>query len=79
MTDAAEAFFNRTPPEGYLDEWQQVLEAPPKSTEISGRSVLIFRLADERFLLTPSILLKSLHYAKSTLFLTEPILYSLEW
>ncbi|MEO1992565.1 MAG: chemotaxis protein CheW [Pirellulales bacterium] len=49
MTDAAEAFFNRTPPEGYLDEWQQVLEATPESTETSGRSVLIFRLADEWF------------------------------
>ena len=59
MTDAAEAFFNRTPPEGYLDEWQQVLEATPESTEISGRSVLIFRLADEWFSLTPRILLKS--------------------
>ena len=31
MTDATEAFFNRTPPERYLDEWQQVLEATPKA------------------------------------------------
>ena len=49
MADAAEAFFNRAPPEGYLDEWRQVLETTPEGAESSGLSVLIFRLADEWF------------------------------
>ena len=49
MADAAEAFFNRAPPEGYLDEWRRVLETTSESTESSGLSVLIFRLADEWF------------------------------
>ena len=49
MADAAEAFFNRAPPEGYLDEWRQVLETTSEGTESSGVSVLIFRLADEWF------------------------------
>ncbi len=49
MADAAEAFFNRTPPEGYLDEWRHVLETTSEGTESSGVSVLIFRLADEWF------------------------------
>ena len=49
MADAAEAFFNRAPPEGYLDEWRQVLETTPEVAESSGLSVLIFRLADEWF------------------------------
>jgi len=49
MADAAEAFFNRAPPDGYLDEWRRVLETTPENTESSGLSVLIFRLADEWF------------------------------
>ena len=49
MADAAEAFFNRAPPDGYLDEWRQVLETTPEGAESSGLSVLIFRLADEWF------------------------------
>ena len=49
MADAAEAFFNRAPPEGYLDEWRRVLETTSEGTESSGLSVLIFRLADEWF------------------------------
>jgi len=49
MADAAEAFFNRAPPEGYLDEWRQVLETTPEGADSSGLSVLIFRLADEWF------------------------------
>ena len=52
MADAAEAFFNRAPPEGYLDEWRQVLETTPEGADSSGLSVLIFRLADEWFSLT---------------------------
>ena len=51
MADAAEIFFNREPPEGYLEEWQDVLETPPEVTDSSGLSVLIFRLANEWFAL----------------------------
>ena len=49
MADAAEIFFNREPPKGYLEEWQHVLETPPEDTDSSGLSVLIFRLANEWF------------------------------
>ena len=49
MANAAEAFFNRAPPDGYLDEWRRVLETTPENTESSGLSVLVFRLADEWF------------------------------
>lgn len=49
MANAAEAFFNRAPPDGYLDEWRRVLETTPENTELSGLSVLVFRLADEWF------------------------------
>ena len=51
MADAAEIFFNRKPPEGYLEEWQHVLETPPEDTDASGLSVLVFRLANEWFAL----------------------------
>ncbi len=51
MADAAEIFFNRKPPEGYLEEWRHVLETPPEDTDSSGLSVLIFRLANEWFAL----------------------------
>ena len=49
MANAAEAFFNRAPPDGYLDEWRRVLETTSENTESSGLSVLVFRLADEWF------------------------------
>ena len=49
MADAAEAFFNRAPPEGYLDEWRRVLETTSENTESSGLSVLIFDLLTNGF------------------------------
>ena len=58
MANAAEVFFNRKPPEGYLEEWQHVLETPPEDTDSSGLSVLIFRLANEWFALASESLIE---------------------
>ena len=58
MANAAEVFFNREPPEGYLEEWQHVLETPPEDTDSSGLSVLIFRLANEWFALASEALIE---------------------
>jgi len=56
MTDAAVAFFDRTPPDGYLDEWREVLEAPLDEADSDSQSLLVFRLADEWFALTAEVL-----------------------
>jgi chemotaxis-related protein WspD len=56
MTDAAVAFFDRPPPDGYLDEWREVLEAPLDRADSDSQSLLVFRLADEWFALTAEVL-----------------------
>lgn len=41
------AFFDRPPPEGYLEEWTERLAAPDDPAEPDVRSLLIFRLGAE--------------------------------
>ncbi len=51
LDDAADertrAFFDRPPPEGYLEEWTERLAAPDDPPEPDVRSLLIFRLGAE--------------------------------
>ena len=56
MAGAAEQFFNRAPPAGYLDEWRAVLDHPSDDASGSGLSTLIFRLNDEWFALAADVL-----------------------
>ena len=55
MADAAEAFFNRAPPEGYLDDGNKFLEQPPKAPN-KWPECSNFRLADEWFSLDAAYL-----------------------
>ncbi|NBP88595.1 MAG: chemotaxis protein [Planctomycetia bacterium] len=56
MAGAAEQFFNRAPPAGYLDEWRAVLDQPSDAASGTGLSTLIFRLNDEWFALAADVL-----------------------
>jgi chemotaxis-related protein WspD len=44
---AAKAFFDRSAPEGYLEEWARQLSAPVSASDGKALSVLVFRLEDE--------------------------------
>ena len=56
MAGAAEQFFNRTAPPGYLDEWRAVLDQPTDRASGEGLSTLIFRLGNEWFALAADVL-----------------------
>lgn len=56
MAGAAEQFFNREPPAGYLEEWRTVLDQSSDDASGSGLSTLIFRLNDEWFALAADVL-----------------------
>lgn len=47
LADAARAFFDREAPEGYLDSWSRILEAPEVVVDPDSTSVLVFRLGRE--------------------------------
>jgi len=51
LAEAARTFFDREPPEGYLEEWSRILEEPDVVTDRDATSVLIFRLGREWFAL----------------------------
>jgi len=66
LAEAARTFFDREPPEGYLEEWSKILEEPDVVTDRDASSVLIFRLGREWFALPTMALaeittLRSLH------------------
>ncbi|MEI6256617.1 MAG: chemotaxis protein CheW [Planctomycetota bacterium] len=44
---AARSFFDRPPPAGYLESWQEMIEQPVVVEESGAKSVLVFRLGDE--------------------------------
>jgi chemotaxis-related protein WspD len=47
LAEAARTFFDREPPEGYLEEWSRILEEPEVVADPDALSVLIFRLGGE--------------------------------
>ena len=47
FASAAQAFFDRPAPEGYLAEWNELLGAPSGAAEGETASLLLFRLRDE--------------------------------
>jgi len=47
LAEAARTFFDREPPEGYLEEWSRILEEPEVVADPDALSVLIFRIGRE--------------------------------
>ena len=47
LAEAARTFFDREPPDGYLEEWSRILEEPEVVADPDALSVLIFRLGRE--------------------------------
>lgn len=47
LAEAARAFFDREAPEGYLEAWSRILEAPEVVVDPDSSSVLVFRLGRE--------------------------------
>lgn len=58
LADAARTFFDREPPEGYLESWSRVLEEPEVVADPSAASVLVFRLDREWLSLPTSALIE---------------------
>ena len=47
LAAAAQTFFDRSAPEGYLESWSRILEAPEIVADPDATSVLVFRLGRE--------------------------------
>ena len=47
LAAAAQTFFDRSAPEGYLESWSRILEAPEVVADPNATSVLVFRLGRE--------------------------------
>jgi len=58
LAEAARTFFDREPPEGYLEEWSRILEEPEVAADPDALSVLIFRLGHEWFALPTTSLVE---------------------
>lgn len=58
LAEAARSFFDRPPPEGYLESWSEILEEPPVTSDPNATSVLIFTLGNEWFALPTSVLME---------------------
>ena len=53
LAEAAQGFFDRGAPAGYLDSWRAILEEPAAAAEAATSSVLVFRL-DREWLALPT-------------------------
>lgn len=53
LAEAAQGFFDRGAPPGYLDSWRVILEEPAAEAETATSSVLVFRL-DREWLALPT-------------------------
>lgn len=53
LAEAAQGFFDRIAPAGYLDSWRAILEEPAAAAEAATSSVLVFRL-DREWLALPT-------------------------
>jgi len=56
LAEAAQGFFDRPAPEGYLDSWRTILEEPEEEVEADATSLLVFRV-DREWLALPATLL----------------------
>jgi chemotaxis-related protein WspD len=58
LADAARTFFDRGPPQGYLEEWRAILEEPAETVAADTTSVLVFRLDSEWLALPTAVLVE---------------------
>jgi chemotaxis-related protein WspD len=58
LAEAARSFFDREPPEGYLETWSEILQTPEEETEADSVSMLIFRVAREWLSLPTTLLVE---------------------
>lgn len=56
LAEAARSFFDRAAPEGYLDDWREILEEPEVAIEADSVSLLVFRV-DKEWLALPATVL----------------------
>jgi chemotaxis-related protein WspD len=56
LAEAAQGFFDRPAPEGYLDTWRAILEEPEEGVEADAASLLVFRV-DREWLALPAAVL----------------------
>jgi chemotaxis-related protein WspD len=58
LAEAARTFFDRAAPEGYLESWRQILEAPEITPDSDASSVLVFRLEHEWLALPTAVVVE---------------------
>ncbi len=58
LAEAARSFFDREPPEGYLETWSEILQTPEEETESDAVSMLIFRVGTEWLSLATPLLVE---------------------
>ena len=58
LAEAARSFFDREPPEGYLETWSEILQTPEEVTESDAVSMLIFRVGREWLSLATPLLVE---------------------
>lgn len=58
LAEAARSFFDREPPEGYLETWSEILQTPEEETESDAVSMLIFRVGREWLSLATPLLVE---------------------
>lgn len=58
LAEAARSFFDREPPEGYLETWSEILQTPEEETEADAVSMLIFRVGREWLSLATPLLVE---------------------
>lgn len=58
LAEAARTFFDRPAPEGYLENWTAILDAPEAPAATAATSMLLFRLGQEWFALPAEVLVE---------------------
>lgn len=58
LAEAARSFFDREPPDGYLETWSEILQTPEEETESDAVSMLIFRVGREWLSLATPLLVE---------------------
>ncbi|NDC54498.1 MAG: purine-binding chemotaxis protein CheW [Planctomycetia bacterium] len=58
LAEAARTFFDREPPQGYLEAWSRIIEEPETPPDPDAASVLVFRLGREWLALPTSALVE---------------------
>jgi chemotaxis-related protein WspD len=58
LAEAARTFFDRPAPDGYLENWTAILDAPEAPATTAATSMLLFRLGQEWFALPAEVLVE---------------------